>query len=173
MITSHSVDPPPPPRSAQCTSRTTLPTNIAHLHCCLHSFPGFSRLRMHSKGGSPVAFVEYQEVRCAAQAMSTLQGSFLLSSDRGAIRIEYAKSKMSEVRLFILYDDSITSEGNLVLINPAAAMHETLIHSFQRLFLIQLIIIALGWWPPTSSTVNSRTAVAGLTSEVVDCGSWW
>lgn len=53
---------------------------------------------MHSKGGSPVAFVEYQDVRCAAQAMATLQGSFLLSSDRGAIRIEYAKSKMSEVR---------------------------------------------------------------------------
>ncbi|XP_054265376.1 protein couch potato-like isoform X2 [Macrosteles quadrilineatus] len=60
------------------------------------SFPGFSRLRMHSKGGSPVAFVEYQDVRYAAQAMATLQGSFLLSSDRGAIRIEYAKSKMSE-----------------------------------------------------------------------------
>jgi hypothetical protein len=24
------------------------------------SFPGFCRLRMHNKGGSPVAFVEYQ-----------------------------------------------------------------------------------------------------------------
>nr|CAD7255793.1 unnamed protein product [Timema shepardi] len=60
-------------------------------------FPGFCRLRMHTKGGSPVAFVEYQDVRFAAQAMNTLQGSFLLSSDRGAIRIEYAKSKMAEM----------------------------------------------------------------------------
>ncbi|XP_049857466.1 protein couch potato-like [Schistocerca serialis cubense] len=60
------------------------------------SFPGFCRLRMHTKGGSPVAFVEFQDVRCAAQAMANLQGSFLLSSDRGAIRIEYAKSKMAE-----------------------------------------------------------------------------
>ncbi|KAK7792621.1 hypothetical protein R5R35_013453 [Gryllus longicercus] len=60
------------------------------------SFPGFCRLRMHAKGGSPVAFIEYQDVRFAAQAMATLQGSFLLSSDRGAIRIEYAKSKMAE-----------------------------------------------------------------------------
>ncbi|XP_063216219.1 U1 small nuclear ribonucleoprotein A-like isoform X2 [Bacillus rossius redtenbacheri] len=60
------------------------------------SFPGFCRLRMHGKGGSPVAFIEYHDVRFAAQAMSTLQGSFLLSSDRGAIRIEYAKSKMAE-----------------------------------------------------------------------------
>ncbi|KYM78808.1 Protein couch potato [Atta colombica] len=72
------------------------------------SFPGFSRLRMHTKGGSPVAFVEYQDVRYAAQAMATLQGSFLLSSDRGAIRIEYAKSKMAEVgftNLWIEVDD--------------------------------------------------------------------
>ncbi|XP_031333667.1 protein couch potato [Photinus pyralis] len=59
------------------------------------SFPGFCRLRMHSKGGSPVAFVEYQDVRYAAQVMAALQGSFLLSSDRGAIRIEYAKTKMA------------------------------------------------------------------------------
>ncbi|XP_044258872.1 protein couch potato isoform X3 [Tribolium madens] len=59
------------------------------------SFPGFCRLRMHNKGGSPVAFMEYQDVRCAAQVMAALQGSFLLSSDRGPIRIEYAKSKMA------------------------------------------------------------------------------
>lgn len=52
---------------------------------------------MHTKGGSPVAFVEFQDVRYAAQAMAALQGSLLLSSDRGPIRIEYAKSKMAEV----------------------------------------------------------------------------
>lgn len=39
--------------------------------------------------------MEYQDVRCAAQVMAALQGSFLLSSDRGPIRIEYAKSKMA------------------------------------------------------------------------------
>lgn len=62
------------------------------------SLPGFSRLRMHTKGtqhGSvPVAFVEFKDAACAGSAMSALQGTFLLSSDRGAIRIEYAKSKM-------------------------------------------------------------------------------
>ncbi|XP_059481761.1 protein couch potato isoform X3 [Neocloeon triangulifer] len=60
------------------------------------SFPGFSRLRMHAKGGSPVAFVEYGDLKCASQAMAALQGSFLISSDRGAMRIEYAKTKMAE-----------------------------------------------------------------------------
>nr|XP_014273792.1 protein couch potato isoform X2 [Halyomorpha halys] len=60
------------------------------------SVPGFGRLRLHSKGGKPVAFVEFKDVKAASGAMSALQGSFLLSSDRGAIRIEYAKTKMSE-----------------------------------------------------------------------------
>ena len=44
-----------------------------------------------------MAFVEFQDVRYAAQAMAARQGSLLLSSDRGPIRIEYAKSKMAEV----------------------------------------------------------------------------
>lgn len=70
---------------------------ICTLVLFVHSFTGFCRLRMHTKGGSPVAFVEFQDVRYAAQAMAALQGSLLLSSDRGPIRIEYAKSKMAEV----------------------------------------------------------------------------
>jgi protein-disulfide isomerase len=40
----------------------------------------------------PVAFVEFTDVQCAGRAMQMLQGKYLLSSDRGAIRIEYAKS---------------------------------------------------------------------------------
>ncbi len=79
------------------------------------SLPGFSRLRMHSKqivqqqqlvqgqgtnnnnGSShiPVAFVEFRDVQSAGSAMQALQGKYLLSSDRGAIRIEFAKSKMA------------------------------------------------------------------------------
>jgi hypothetical protein len=62
----------------------------------LFSFPGYCRLRMHNKGGAPVAFVEYADVRCAAQALISLQGTYLLSSDRGGVRIEYARNKMAE-----------------------------------------------------------------------------
>lgn len=74
----------------------------------LHSFPGFCRLRVHANkqgsqpngvtvpaGATPVAFVEYRDVGGATQVMAQLQGSFLLSSDRGPIRIEYARSKMA------------------------------------------------------------------------------
>ncbi|KAK7085731.1 RNA-binding protein with multiple splicing 2 [Halocaridina rubra] len=59
-------------------------------------FPGYARLRMHTKGGTPVAFVEFSDVRCASAALTSLQGFVLVSSDRGGIRIEYAKSKMGE-----------------------------------------------------------------------------
>ncbi|KAL7021099.1 hypothetical protein ACKWTF_011755 [Chironomus riparius] len=43
----------------------------------------------------PVAFVEFRDTQSAGQAMQLLQGKYLLSSDRGAMRIEYAKSKMA------------------------------------------------------------------------------
>lgn len=127
-----------------------LPTTINHhqhhqnqKNWSTDSLPGFSRLRMHSKGTStaavtttatttvtatpttistpfnninaavniinnnhsnnnamanpnvPVAFVEFKDVASAAAAMCALQGKYLLSSDRGAMRIEFAKSKMA------------------------------------------------------------------------------
>lgn len=93
-----------------CTSFSSISSALTLSCTCgvlVHSFPGFCRLRMHSKGGSPVAFVEYQDVRYAAHVMAALQGSFLLSSDRGAIRIEYAKTKMaSEVGLIAIANSS-------------------------------------------------------------------
>ena len=40
-----------------------------------------------------------QDVRFANEALTRLQGFVLLSSERGGIRIEFAKNKMGEVRL--------------------------------------------------------------------------
>lgn len=64
---------------------------------CSCSFPGFSRCRVNSKGGTPVAFVDFVDVRCATNAMMSLQGIMLPSSERSGIRIEYAKHKMADV----------------------------------------------------------------------------
>lgn len=44
---------------------------------------------------APVAFAEFRDAECASSAMISLQGTYLLSSDRGPIRVEYAKSKMA------------------------------------------------------------------------------
>lgn len=65
----------------------------------MHSFPGFSRLHTYSKGGSPVAFVEFTDAASAIRAMNTLQGTVLYTSERGGIRIEQAKSQIIEVRI--------------------------------------------------------------------------
>uniref|UniRef100_A0A914VXZ2 RRM domain-containing protein n=1 Tax=Plectus sambesii TaxID=2011161 RepID=A0A914VXZ2_9BILA len=71
--------------------------NEDELREVFRSFPGFCRLRMHNKNGSPVAFVEYQDLRQATQAINSLQGFVLVSSDRGGMRIEYARNKMGDV----------------------------------------------------------------------------
>lgn len=56
----------------------------------------------------PVAFVEFKDIPSAGNAMVTLQGKFLLSSDR-PIRIEFAKSKMV----------ANTVDTNIVNCNPS------------------------------------------------------
>lgn len=72
--------------------------NEEELRQLFKNFPGFSRMRMHSKGGSPIAFVEYQDVRQAITALNNLQGFQISSLERGSgIRIEFARTKMGDV----------------------------------------------------------------------------
>ncbi|KHN79111.1 Protein couch potato [Toxocara canis] len=71
--------------------------NEEELKQIFRSFPGFCRLRMHTKGGTSVAFVEYSDIRQATQAMTSLQGFQISSSERGGMRIEYAKNKMGDI----------------------------------------------------------------------------
>lgn len=53
--------------------------------------------KQYQLSNKPVAYVEFRDASSAGRAMQMLQGKYLLSSDRGAIRIEYAKSKMAAV----------------------------------------------------------------------------
>ncbi|KRY70338.1 RNA-binding protein with multiple splicing, partial [Trichinella pseudospiralis] len=62
------------------------------------NIPGFIRLRILHKNGFPVAFVEYSDVINANHALNALQGFVLMSSDRGGMRIEFARSKPAEIR---------------------------------------------------------------------------
>ncbi|CAB03111.1 RRM domain-containing protein [Caenorhabditis elegans] len=61
------------------------------------AFSGFTRLRLHNKNGSCVAFVEYSDLQKATQAMISLQGFQITANDRGGLRIEYARNKMADV----------------------------------------------------------------------------
>lgn len=59
---------------------------------------GFRRLKIHDKGsGSPVCFVEYQDIQTAVFAKHLLTGTIMPPGEKaGGIRIEFAKSKMGE-----------------------------------------------------------------------------
>ncbi|GFZ04249.1 prenylated RAB acceptor 1.F4 [Actinidia rufa] len=60
----------------------------------LSQYPGFKALKVRARGGMPVAFADFEEIEQATKAMEALQGSWLQSSDRGGMHIEYARSKM-------------------------------------------------------------------------------
>jgi len=60
----------------------------------LSRFRGFKMLKMQTKGGMPVAFVDFEDVTSSGEALKQLQGTWLPSSDRGGLHLEYAKSRM-------------------------------------------------------------------------------
>ncbi|KAI3847682.1 hypothetical protein MKW98_016567 [Papaver atlanticum] len=64
------------------------------LRQALSPYPGFRIVKMRAKRGMPVAFADFEEVEQANEAMQSLQGTTLPSSDRGGLHLEYARSKM-------------------------------------------------------------------------------
>lgn len=60
--------------------------------------PGFLKLKMQIIGELPVAFVDFQEITSSTQALNHLQNAMLLSSDRGGMRLQYAKARMGRPR---------------------------------------------------------------------------
>lgn len=71
--------------------------NEDQLRGVFKAFTGFTRLRLHNKNGSCVAFVEYSDLQKATTAMVSLQGFQVSANDRGGLRIEYARNKMADV----------------------------------------------------------------------------
>ncbi|KAL9327641.1 hypothetical protein ACSQ67_002644 [Phaseolus vulgaris] len=58
-------------------------------------YHGFLKLKMQSTYGAPVAFVDFQDATSSTEALNSLQGSILHSSQTGeGMRLEYAKSRM-------------------------------------------------------------------------------
>nr|ABR17821.1 unknown [Picea sitchensis] len=64
----------------------------------LSRFQGFKMLKLQTKGGMPVAFVDFEDVTSSAEALKQLQDTLLPSSDRGGLHLEYAKSRMKYPR---------------------------------------------------------------------------
>ncbi|XP_057837867.1 U1 small nuclear ribonucleoprotein A isoform X1 [Cryptomeria japonica] len=66
----------------------------AELGSVLSRFKGFKMMKMQTKGGMPVAFVDFEDATCSTEALKKLQDTLLPSSDRGGMHLEYAKSRM-------------------------------------------------------------------------------
>ncbi|XP_075245673.1 uncharacterized protein LOC142339497 [Convolutriloba macropyga] len=68
------------------------------LSTLFNGFYGFNRLKMYRNNGqTPVCFVEFNSSAAAILAMTALQGHILKSSEKGGIRIEFAKNRMGEI----------------------------------------------------------------------------
>eukprot|EP00741_Cyanophora_paradoxa_P017339 tig00020961_g16749.t1 len=68
----------------------------SELRTALNNFPGFQRLRLNNENPQvlPVAFAGFVSTEAAAEAMRGLQGVMLPSSERGGLRIEFARNPM-------------------------------------------------------------------------------
>ncbi|PON48123.1 Splicing factor-like protein [Parasponia andersonii] len=60
----------------------------------LSHYSGFNMLKLRARGGMPVAFADFEDIKQANKVMDELRGRVLPSSDRGGMHIEYARSKM-------------------------------------------------------------------------------
>eukprot|EP00249_Psilotum_nudum_P010895 c22833_g1_i2 orf=175-1059(+) len=102
MMMSKPLVPPPPapgsntPCSTLFVANLGLTTTEEELTQVMSRLPGFRKLKMQTKGGLPVAFVEFQDALCSTHAIAQLQDAILPSSDQGGIRLEYAKAKMGQ-----------------------------------------------------------------------------
>ncbi|CAJ0585254.1 unnamed protein product, partial [Mesorhabditis spiculigera] len=86
-----------PPCSTLFVANLSAGVNEEELRTLFKSFSGMVRLRLHAKGSSAVAFVEYSDIRSATQAMLNLNGHSVSSNERGSMRIEYARNKMADL----------------------------------------------------------------------------
>ncbi|KAH7279265.1 hypothetical protein KP509_37G012600 [Ceratopteris richardii] len=83
-----------PPCSTLFVVNLGLSCTETELYHLFSGFHGFLKLKMQTKGGLPVAFVDFQDEACSTQALTQLQNYVLPSSDRGGMRLEYAKARM-------------------------------------------------------------------------------
>lgn len=100
MMTGHTILPPLPTAGSNAPCSTLFVANLgsscteSEIFHLLSGFPGFLKLKMQTKAGLPVAFVDFQDEACSTHALTQLQNYMLPSSDRGGMHLEYAKARM-------------------------------------------------------------------------------
>ncbi|KAH7332431.1 hypothetical protein KP509_20G087000 [Ceratopteris richardii] len=104
--------PPLPARGSNAPCSTLFVANLgstcteSELSDVFLRFPGFRKVKLQSRGGLPVAFVEFQDTDCSTQALNQLQNFMLPSSVRGGMTLEYAKARMGQPGRYRLQQQS-------------------------------------------------------------------
>jgi hypothetical protein len=60
----------------------------------LTGFGGYKRCKLVNQRGVVTAFAQFEDIKCAAAAIGTLQGRPQLALDSGGLRVEYSKKPM-------------------------------------------------------------------------------
>lgn len=69
--------------------------NEIELRTLFGTMPGFRRLSFKTKvGGTPMCFVEFEDIKTATYAMEQLYGVMLSNSTKGGIRLSYSKNPL-------------------------------------------------------------------------------
>lgn len=90
-----ALSPENPPCNTLYVGNLPPTANEMELRTLFGNCPGFRRLSFKPKiGGSPMCFVEFEDVRAATVAMESLYGTMLSNSTKGGIRLSYSKNPL-------------------------------------------------------------------------------
>ena len=87
-----------PPSATLFISYVTDETTVEDLRAVFGQMAGFRAARKTTMRGAPCAFIEFDNDRNSTVAMNIMQGQCLRPTDRGGLRIEYAKPTLNPTK---------------------------------------------------------------------------
>jgi len=87
-----------PPSATLFISYITDETTVEDLRAVFGQMVGFRAARKTTMRGAPCAFIEFDNDRNSTVAMNIMQGQCLRPTDRGGLRIEYAKPTLNPTK---------------------------------------------------------------------------
>lgn len=87
-----------PPSATLFISYITDETTVEDLRAVFGQMVGFRAARKTTMRGAPCAFIEFDNDRNSTMAMNIMQGQCLRPTDRGGLRIEYAKPTLNPTK---------------------------------------------------------------------------
>ncbi len=100
-----------PPSATLFISYVTDETTVEDLRAVFGQMVGFRAARKTTMRGAPCAFIEFDNDRNSSVAMNLMQGQCLRPTDRGGLRIEYAKPTLNPTKTAASVPQPVNSGG--------------------------------------------------------------